>query len=208
MQTMVGEEPKNTFDKNKIVLKPVTKIPNKANVSIAAVSTYKSASRVVTENFKGQEFGSGGKKVTVEKVELWEKDKKLIIALDLKGSVNGTIYLTGYPMYNTYTQEIFFDQLNYALDTKSVLLKSANWLLQSNIMRSIQENCRYSIAENLTEGKATFEEYLDNYSPVKGVFVNGTLNDITFDRMEVTSKAMIAFIKTSGEISVKIEGME
>lgn len=208
MQTMVGAEPKNTFDKDKIILKPVAKMPNKATVSIAAVSTYESASRVVTKNFKGQVFGSGGQKVTVQKVDLWEKDGKLIIALNLSGSVNGTIYLTGYPQYNDTTQEIYFDDLNYVLNTKSVLLKSANWLLQSAVLKKIQENCRYSIAENLADGKTTFEEYLDNYSPMKGVFINGKLNDVKFEKMEITSNAMIAFITTSGEISVKIDGME
>lgn len=208
MQTMVGQEPKNTFNKDEIILKPVSRIPNKAIISIAAVSTYKSASRIVTNNFKNQEFGSRNKKVTVQKVELWEKDGQLIIALDLLGSINGSIYLTGYPIYNTVTQEIFFDQLNYILNTKSVLMKSANWLLEGKILRSIQENCRYSITENLTEGKASLENYLTNYSPAKGIYVNGTINDIEFERMEITSKAMIAFIETSGEISIKIDGME
>ncbi|MEZ4854045.1 DUF4403 family protein [Flavobacterium sp.] len=208
MQTMVGQEPKNSFDKSKIILKPVTRIPNKAVVAIAAVSTYKSASRVVTKNFKGQEFGSGSKKVSVQNVELWEKEGKLIIALDLQGSVNGTIYLTGYPQYNTTTKEIYFDDLNYVLNTKNVLLKSANWLLQGTVLKTIQENCRYSIAENLAEGKSSFEEYLDNYSPMKGVYVNGTINDIVFEKMEITNKAIIAFIETSGEISVKIDGID
>lgn len=208
MQTMVGAEPKNSFDKSKVVLKPVAKMPNKAVVSIAAVSTYESASRIVTKNFKGQEFDSGSKKVTVQKVDLWEKDGKLIIALDLLGSVNGTIYLTGYPQYNEATKEIYFDQLDYVLNTKSVLMKSANWLLQGVILKSIQNNCRYSIAQNLAEGKTTMETYLNNYSPMKGVFVNGKMDDVKFESLEVTNKAMIAFITTSGEINVKIDGMD
>ena len=208
MQTMVGMEPKNTYDASKIILKPIAKMPDKVTVSVAAVSTYKSASNIITKNFKGQEFGSGKRKVTVQNVEIWQKDKKIIIALDLNGSLNGTIYLSGYPNYNVLTKEIYFDELNYVLNTKNVLLKSANWLLQGTILNKIKESCRYSIKANLEEGKKNMEPYLKNYSPMKGVFVNGSLEDFNFEKVEITDKAIIAFITTSGKMSIKIDGME
>jgi hypothetical protein len=43
---------------------------------------------------------------------------------------------------------------------------------------------------------------------MKGVFVNGTLADFEFQRIELTNKAILAFIKTSGQVDVKIDGME
>ncbi len=208
MQTMIGEEPKNTFNKNELILKPVAKIPDEFSVAIAAISTYESASKIMTKNFQGEEFGSGSKKVTVQKVNLWQNEGKLIIALDLLGSVNGTIYLSGYPQYNTVTQEIFFDKLEYVLNTKSVLIKSANWFAQGKILQKIEENCRYSIQENMDEGKKDMMTYLTNYSPMKGVFVNGTMSDFEYDKLELTDKAIIAFISTNGKMKITIDGME
>lgn len=208
MQTMIGLEPKDTYDATKIVLKPVAKMPDKVTVSVAAVSTYQSASKIITKNFKGQEFGSGSRKVTVQNVDIWQNDKKLIVALDLTGSLNGTIYLSGFPNYNAASNEIYFDELNYVLNTKSILLKSANWLLQGTILNKIKESCRYSIKPNLDEGKKNMEPYLKNYSPMKGVFVNGSLDDFVFEKVELTNKAIIAFITTSGKMNIKIDGME
>lgn len=208
MQTIVGQKPAATFKKENILLKPVTKMPNKIEATVAAVSTYESASRILTKNFQGQTFGSGSRKITVQKVDLWHKDGKMIIALDMLGSVNGTIYLSGYPNYNAVTKEIYFDQMDYVLNSKGVLTKTANWLLSGMILKKIQESCRYSIKGNLEEGKKNMEPYLNNYSPMKGVFVNGTLNDFEFDKVELTDKAIIAFIKTSGQMSIKIDGME
>lgn len=208
MQTMVGQQPKNTFDRNKIILKPVSKMPNELTLSLAAVSTYESASKVITKNFKGQEFGTGSKKVTVNKVAIWEKENKLIIALDIQGTINGTIYLTGYPNYNAITKEIYFDQLDYVLNTKNVLVKSANWLAQGTILNKIQESCRYSIKENLDEGRNNLQSFMNNYSPMKGVFINGKMNELEFEKVELTNKAIIAFITTTGNVSVKIDGME
>lgn len=208
MQTMVGEEPKNNFNKNNIVLKPVSSMPDKINASIAAVSTYKNASEVITKNFKGETFTSGSRSVTVQKVEIWQKENKLIIALDLIGSLNGTIYLSGFPNYNSVTREIYFDDLDYVLNTKSILLKSANWLAQGSILNKIKENCRYSIRENLEEAKQNMLPYLNNYSPNKGIFVNGTLNDFEFEKVELSNDAIIAFISTSGKMKITIDGME
>lgn len=208
MQTMVGQEPKNSFDAAKIVLKPVTSIPDNTTASVVAVSTYESASKIVTKNFQGQEFGSGSRKITVQKVDLWQKEGKMIVALDVLGSINGTIYLSGIPNYNAVSKEIYFDDMDYVLNTKGILTKSANWLLQGTILRKIQENCRYSIQGNLEEGKKSMNPYLSNYSPMKGVFVNGTLNDFEFEKVELTDKAIIAFITTSGKMSISIDGMD
>ena len=208
MQTMVGQEPKNSFDAKKIVLKPVSLIPENTTASVVAVSTYESASKIVTKNFQGQEFASGSRKIVVKKVDLWRKDGKMIIALSVAGSINGTIYLSGIPNYNPITKEIYFDQMDYVLNTKSVLMKSANWLMQGMILKKIQENCRYSIKGNLEEGKKNMEPYLTNYSPMKGVFINGVLNDFEFEKLELTDKAIIAFITTSGKMNIKIDGME
>jgi hypothetical protein len=208
MQTMVGQEPKNGFDATKIILKPVERIPDNTTVSVVAVSTFESASKIVTKNFQGQEFASGSRKIVVQKVDLWQKDSKMIIALDVLGSINGTIYLSGIPNYNPITKEIYFDQMDYVLNTKSVLMKSANWLLHGTILKSIQENCRYSIKGNLEEGKKSMNPYLSNYSPMKGVFVNGTINDFEFEKVELTDKAIIAFITTTGKMDIKVDGLE
>lgn len=208
IETLVGSKPENKFDRNKIVLKPVAKMPDNISANIVAVSTYKDASAVMVKNFQGKEFGSGSKKVTVQNVSLWHKNGKMVIALELLGSVNGTIYLSGFPQYNENTKEIFFDQLDYALDTKSTLLRTANWLASGIVLKKIQESCRYSIKPNLDEGKNNMLKYMKNYSPMPGVFVNGNVNDIEFKKVQLTNKAIIAFLSVTGNINVNVDGLK
>jgi hypothetical protein len=208
MQTMIGQKPNIAFNKDAILFKSADKIADKTTATVASVSTYESASRIITKNFQGKEFASGKRKIVIQKVDLWAKDGRMIIALEMTGSLNGTIYLSGIPNYNATTKEIYFDQMDYVLNTKGLLTKTANWLLQGIILKKIQENCKYSIKENLEEGKKNLLPYLSNYSPMKGVFVNGTLNDFEFEKVELTNNAIIAFITTSGKMNIKIEGME
>jgi len=208
METLIGQKPASKFDRNKIILKPVAKMPEHVTANIVAVSTYEDASKIMTRNFSGQEFGSGSKKVTVQNVSIWHKDGKMIIALDLLGSLNGTIYLSGSPQYNEESKEIYFDKLDYAIDTRSRLMRTANWLASGYVLRKIQESCRYSIKPNLEEGKQNMMQYLKNYSPMPGVFVNGIIQNIQFQKIQLTNKAIIAFIKVNGDVSVTVDGIK
>ena len=208
METLVGQKPMSQFNRNKIILKPVSKMPEHVSANIVAVSTYADASKIMTKNFTGQEFGSENKKMKVQNVALWHKNGKMIIALEVLGSINGTIYLSGFPQYNDATKEIYFDQLDYVIDTKSKLIKTANWLAQGYVLRKIQENCRYSIVPNVEEGKSSMQKYLKNYSPMPGVFVNGSLKDIQFQKIQLTNKAIIAFVKVNGDVSITVDGFK
>lgn len=119
MESIIGQVPETKFNANQIVLKPVSKIPNQITANIVAVSSYQDASRIMKKNFAGQEFASGSRKIKVQDVNIWHKSGKMVIALDLIGSLNGTIYLAGFPKYNAEKKEIYFDELDYALDTKT-----------------------------------------------------------------------------------------
>ena len=208
MASLIGNKPESKFDASKIGLMQVAKIPNQISANIAAVSTFAEASKIMTKNFAGQEFSSGSKKIKVQKVDIWHKSDKMVIALEVLGSINGTIYLTGFPQYNEQTKEIFFDKLDYALDTKNKLMRTANWLAQGLVLRKIQESCRYSIVPNLEEGKQTMATYLKNYSPMPGVFVNGKMQNMQFQKIQLTNKAIIAFIKVNGTVNVSVDGLK
>jgi len=51
-------------------------MPERVTANIVAVSTYEDASKLMSKNFAGQEFGSGSKKVKVQNVGIWHKEGK------------------------------------------------------------------------------------------------------------------------------------
>jgi hypothetical protein len=207
MESSIGQQPKTNFKKENLLLKSFSNIPDKVSANITAVSKYQDASRVITNNFKGKEFSSGSRKIIINNVEIWHKKGKMIIALDLLGSLNGRIYLSGFPEYNKETKEIFFEDLDYVLETKNTLIKTANWFAQGIILKKIRENCRYSIAPNLEEGKQNILKYLKNYSPSPGIFVNGQLKDIVFQKVVLTNESIVAFLNITGNVKIDINGL-
>ncbi len=207
-ETVIGKKPATTFNKDALALKAVDKIPDNFKVNVAAYAAYDYASTVVQKNFAGQKFESGKRSVTVNKVELWGKEDKMIVALNMSGSVNGDFYLSGIPKYDAQKKEIYLDQVDFVLDSKNKILKAGSWLAHGMIVNKLAENCRFPIAEQLAEGEKSLKSYLNNYEPVKGIKVNGSLSSLTPDKIILTPNAIVAMVLANGKVAIKIEGMQ
>ena len=59
----------------------------------------------------------------------------------------------------------------------------------------------------MEEGRQNILNYIENYSPAKGVFVNGQLDDIAFQNIQLTNGALVAFIKITGNVSITVDGL-
>lgn len=207
METTLGKKPTKKWQASSLVLKPVMSMPDQFQANVVAVSNYGEASRIVTKNFKGYTFEDGNRKVVVQEVQLWHQSGKMVIALTIQGSINGKIYLKGIPKYDAQTKEVFFEEMDYVLDTKNVLMKTANWLLSGMILKKIQKQCRYSIAPNLQEAEKQIKSYFNGYEPSKGVKVYGTLKSLDLDQFQLMQQGFVVFLKAAGKVQVKISGM-
>ncbi len=208
LETAVGSKPTLLFDKNKLMLMTADKMPNEFNANIAGFVTYSNAAALMQKKFMGQKFESGKRSVTVNKVDLWGKDGKLIIELGMSGSVNGEVYLSGVPVYDAVKKEIYLDKVDFVLDSKNKLLKAGDWLAHGLILKKIQQNCSFSIAGQLKEGEKKMAGYLTNYQPVKGVKVNGLMTELAPNKIFLTSNAIIAMVIAKGKVSISIDGLD
>ena len=208
LETTVNSKPTLSFDKNKLILLAAEKLPDDFGVSVASIVTYDAAAALMKQNFAGKPFQSGSRSVTITDVALWGKDGKMIVALDMVGSVTGKFYLAGIPSYDSIKQEVYFDQLDFVLDSKSKLLSLGDWFAHGLIARKIKESCRYSIKDQLAQGEATLKNYLNNAQPTKGVRVNGKVNQLTPGKINLTPNAIVTLITASGKVSISVDGMQ
>lgn len=207
LETSVNSKPTLSFDKTKIALLAAEKLPDDFGISVAGIITYQAAAALMKQNFAGKQFQSGSRSVTINDVALWGKDGKMIVELGMSGSVNGNFYLSGIPVYDSTTKEIFLDQVDFILDSKNQLLKLGDWVAHGIIAKKIKENCKYSIKEQLTQGETTLKTYLSNYEPVKGVKVNGNVLGLTPQKISLTPNAIVTMITAGGKVSISVNGL-
>lgn len=49
---------------------------------------------------------------------------------------------------------------------------------------------------------------MKNFSPMPGVFINGNLNGLNFEKIQLTNQALLAFVKITGDVKVSIDGIK
>jgi hypothetical protein len=100
---------------------------------------YGKINRRLEQDMVGQEFRTPlGDVVKVEGVQLYGSGDRLILALRVSGGVNGTLYTTGTPVFDESRAVLKFADLDFTMDTRNVLLRSANWMFHENILSSLR----------------------------------------------------------------------
>jgi uncharacterized protein DUF4403 len=98
----------------------------------------------------GQEFQAPiGDTVRIDGVQLYGSGDKLILALRVSGGVNGNLYATGTPVFDEGLGILRFADLDFTMDTRNVLLRSANWMFHQNILSTLRSQALIDLSGQL-----------------------------------------------------------
>jgi hypothetical protein len=102
------------------------------------------------QDMLGQEFKTPlGDRVKVEGVQLYGSGDKLILAIRVSGGVNGNLYATGLPVFDEAMGVLRFTDLDFTVDTRNVLVHSANWMFHEDILSSIKSQAVIDLSGQL-----------------------------------------------------------
>lgn len=87
-------------------------------------------------------------------------NNELMIKIDFSGSKKGTIYLKGNPAIDSLNQ-FYINNLNFDLETKSILLKSASWMFNDKILNELKKASTLSLNPILSDIKSQIDKQLD-----------------------------------------------
>jgi hypothetical protein len=111
---------------------------------------YAQINRRLEQDMVGQEFRTPvGDTVQVDGVQLYGSGDKLILALRVSGAVNGTMYTTGTPVFDENRGVLKFMDLDFTVDTRNVLVRSANWMFHKNMLASLRSEAFIDLSGQL-----------------------------------------------------------
>jgi hypothetical protein len=208
-QTLTGEKP---------TIKPVTDVPNLIittdvphgfQIGLIGVVPYEEASKFAAAQFIGKtfDFKEGKYKIEVTSIDIYGQNDKLVIKAGLKGSINGVIYLKGIPYYDTNTRMLSLKNVDYDLDTRSVLIQTANWLLQGKFAKQIEQQFVFPVGPQVDEAQKAIRQQLTNRKVAKGIDFGGRLDTLDPDQVYLTPTSLVALIVAKGRIEIKIDGL-
>lgn len=209
METIIGDKPAIADTTKFPSLHIVEKMPDEFNVGLVTIVKYTDASRLMNELYVVQPYTytDGKKSITLTHFDMWSQGERMVMEIGVKGNLNGFVYLIGTPYYEEKDRTIRMKDVDFHLDTKNKLIKSANWLLHGTFAKVMEKNIYFEIGKELDATKKDCQQYFTNYEVSKGVFLNGKLNELDAKNVYLVENGIVAVVNAKGKLSVKVEGM-
>jgi hypothetical protein len=192
---------------------PLLDAPTKAErfaIYTDARLPYDSINRIINQQFAGTRIvGEKGlvknKYIIVNRIALLPRGgDQLMVEADVSGSVSGTIYLTGKPVYQKESARLEFQDLDYDIKTRNALLKTAGWLMNKKITRRLTEAAHIEMRGYLAELQRLLTKEL-NRTLTKGITTSGRVNRILVSELLPQPTHLFVRLYAEGALSVKVE---
>jgi Domain of unknown function (DUF4403) len=190
-------------------LKVVASVPDDFQVAIIAEIPHDQAAKLTADTLVGQNFAfkDGKYNVQVTSIDIYGHQDKMVIKSGLKGSIQGNIFFKGVPTYDPVKQAIYLEGFDYDLESKNLLVRTANWMFQGAFTKNMKEAMTFPIGSNIDEIKRQVQASLTNNKVSKGVTLNGKIESLVPDKVYLTPNSIIAVIFAKGKMNLQIDGL-
>lgn len=168
---------------------------------------YSEAEKMVAKEVKGKTFTSGSKKVTVNTINIYGSNGKVIVAANLSGSFNGTVYFAGVPYFNHEKNCVEVKDLDFEMQTRNILFKSAAWLFKSTIKETVKQYATFPVDSYFASAKSMANASLKNNRMVQNVNINGVVDDIQIEDIYLTQNSFKILGNARGKLNITLEGL-
>ncbi len=201
----MGDEPKQNINNTLPDFVQAKTFDNTFVINLMSEVTYKSADSLAKQYLKGKTFTQGKRTVTVTDIKVYGNNDKMVIGTTLKGSINGTIYLTGVPVFEQETQTVKIKDIDYDMQTKNKLLKTADWLMHGTFVKMIEPSLTMPIGDKLEESRKMIQSQLTNNHLTKNILLNGTLQNLSIENIFLTPESIKVLVNLKGSLAVDFE---
>jgi len=204
----VNAFPKVTLEEKKTTPSPLPELKTSTGekgfqISLAIQGKYNSINTLLAQNLNGKEIQLKTEKIKIDSVLiLGANNQKLSFKVHFSGKRKGIIYFTGTPTFDKEKQLISFPDLDFDIETKNALVKSAAWLFDDLITAKIREFAIYDLSKDLATNKKLIEKEL-NRELDKGIRIETKLKTIRIDQIIPLKDELWIVTNLEGEMGVK-----
>lgn len=129
--------------------------------------SYDSLNQILSDRWEPVVIQKGRKKLQIDRLTLLGPDENyLSIQVDFSGSKKGTLFLKGRPTYDAENGLLSLQEVDYDLETKSILLKSGSWLFESRLQKILEEKLVFDLGRQLETYRLKIEKELNREIPI------------------------------------------
>ena len=165
---------------------------------------YTTIERMTMEVVRDSVFTFGQRHLKFESFHIYGSNGQMVIETNVKGSINGTMFLTGMPVFNVADTTWRVQNLKFDLKTRNLMMKSAKWIFNGKIERSLTRAIAIPFNTNVREIENQLKSFLSHYQLGYGFEINGKLTRMTVSELILTPESVKANIIFSGNLLLGI----
>jgi len=206
-ETQLGDKPMVAPNPNLPNLRLVAKPDERFDVALLARIPWAEARRLALEQVRDTTFQFQNGKYTLKilDLEIYGQGEQMIVGATIAGTVQGKIFFKGVPVYNTATQSVIITKLDYDLQTKNKLAKSADWLMHGSFIKTIEPYFQMSVEPQLAYARQAMRQSLLQNKIRKDITLNGQLDNIQPEAIYVVPEGLNVVVNASGKVAIQIK---
>lgn len=168
---------------------------------------YLEAERMAEDQLIGKSFSSGNREVTVEGVNLYGQADYMIASVRMAGSYKGQVHLRGKPVMNVRDNVIELQDVDFDVQTRNVLHRSAAWLFKGNIRSSLEQALRFPLEENLGQVRKEINDQLNRLPVGPWIRLSTPGLNLSVHEINLTPEGIAVHLLLSGRLEVRLTGL-
>lgn len=209
-ETFTGSRPQDSpLIKTIANFNSVQTLPQKFLLQTTANIPFTEATRIAEKMFLDKEFDfrEGKSKIKLTGIKVYGDKEKVVIEAKTEGSVEGTSFISGIPVYDETKRKIVLSGTKFKLQTKNILQKTATLLFQGKIVRMIEDEYGIPTAELEDSSRKSIEETF-NKEYYKGLKMQGKVFNLKPSKIIVNPSAITAVIDTEAQLKLLVQGFQ
>jgi hypothetical protein len=201
-ELVVGPEPPSQPLRPLPNLRLVNTFDKTFRIALNADLFYKDLRAIAGTLLLNKRFDSDGKSVVVKGFDLYGSGDRIVVKLETQGSLDGVFYLTAKPAFDPRTNVFSLEDVDFDMQTRSLLLRSADWFLHGSIRGVIQDKLNMNLSRQLEESRQMAGKALARLPLVEHVYLKGDIKGLKFSDAIVQKDRISIQVYAEGESAI------
>ncbi|HEX5169878.1 MAG TPA: DUF4403 family protein [Cyclobacteriaceae bacterium] len=100
---------------------------------------------ILNTELVGKKLEAQGFSTTIKKIRTYGTPTGVAVQVDVRGDVNGKVYLSGSTQFDTLTYILGIKDFNFSVDSENALVNTASWLLSTTVVDMIRDKLQVDV---------------------------------------------------------------
>ncbi|MBC7557014.1 MAG: DUF4403 family protein [Chryseobacterium sp.] len=186
----------------------VPQLKNIFTLNTTANIPYEAATKIAEQTFlnKKYDFREGKSTIKITGIKVYGDEDRLMIEAETSGTINGTSFISGIPVYDESKHKIVLNDTKFKLKTNNIFQKTLTLLFQKKITEMIEDEYGIPTSDIELSSKSSIEAAF-NKEYYKGLKISGQVFKLKPTQILLTPNGITAVILTDATLNLKLWGI-